>query len=233
MFQVAAAYSIALDQDAEICISEQKTVNARKVFWRITQKIPEVQYIYREKSFRYYPIPYKEDMKIVGQFQSEKYFTRHEKEVRQLFAPSKAILRAIESKYGKFLLKDEVVSVNVQKASAKWLPSIKLAMWSFPLRSVFIVSSDDMPWCKKEMKKWPFKLIFSENNPQYFDFYLQSLCKHHIVSNTATSWWAAYLGNHPDKRVIAPSPWFSTPSLDTRDLIPTDWEIMTCSPLQN
>jgi hypothetical protein len=54
---------------------------------------------------------------------------------------------------------------------------------------------------------------------------LMSVCDHNIIANSTFSWWGAYLNQNPGKIVCYPSTWFG-PALkkhDTRDLFPADW----------
>jgi hypothetical protein len=56
-----------------------------------------------------------------------------------------------------------------------------------------------------------------------------SQCDHHIIANSTFSWWAAWLNQKPDKRVIAPNVWsspFSGSQMPTDDLIPPGWEMI-------
>lgn len=44
-----------------------------------------------------------------------------------------------------------------------------------------------------------------------------------VTANSSFSWWAAWLGDRPDRPVVAPRPWFDDPSIDARDLLPPHW----------
>lgn len=87
------------------------------------------------------------------------------------------------------------------------------------------VFSDDIQWAKKNLiLDIPIEYV-SGNVSRYVidDFYLMSLCKHHIIANSTFSWWGAWLADNPAKIVIAPSKWFNNSKHDTRDIIPNQW----------
>ena len=71
------------------------------------------------------------------------------------------------------------------------------------------IFSDDIEWCRKNMR---FRgTVHYENNngddPVWENIRLMSSCKHFIISNSTFSWWAQYLSDYPDKKVVAPRPW--------------------------
>jgi len=66
---------------------------------------------------------------------------------------------------------------------------------------------------------------YSETNNPMLDFCLMSKCDHNIISHDSTfSWWAAYLNENSDKKVLAPK---YSRSLDQtilyKDYYPNDW----------
>ena len=95
----------------------------------------------------------------------------------------------------------------------------------------FYVFSDDISWAKDNLKlKHPSVFVdHNDDKCDYEDLRLMANCKHHIIANSTFSWWAAWLNQKPDKRVIAPRQWSFPgakfkPVVDT--LIPSDWQII-------
>lgn len=43
----------------------------------------------------------------------------------------------------------------------------------------------------------------------YLDLFLLSKCRHHILSNSAFSWWGTWLNENPDRITIAPNMWMN------------------------
>jgi len=86
----------------------------------------------------------------------------------------------------------------------------------------FLIFSDDIEWCKNNLK---YKyLYFIEEELDYISLYLMSLCNHNIIANSSFSWWGAWLNQETNKKVIAPSNWFGkNKKLNTKDLIPSKW----------
>lgn len=74
-------------------------------------------------------------------------------------------------------------------------------------KPVFYIFSDDIEWVKENLIT-DFNMVFVEGNHSAVeDMKLLYSCNHFIMSNSTFSWWGAYLGSYPDKRVITPRYW--------------------------
>lgn len=246
LFIVAATVSLALDNQAEALFPDfalDPNVDGRKTNYRMifsslntSSLSSRPRFIYQEPHFHYCPIPYHPDMEIKGYFQSEKYFKNHEQEMRQLFAPSKEINEELEKRYHDLLDHPQTVAVHVRSyiriARPSILPTLshkyyQKAFSRFPSNTRFIVFSNDIHHAKRILSFYKGEIIFIENQSYIYDFYLMSKCKHQIISNSSFAWWSAYLNNNPEKRIIAPRPWFgSGQPYKFEDLIPKSWEVV-------
>lgn len=88
------------------------------------------------------------------------------------------------------------------------------------------VFSDDIAWCEQNLKfSHPTEFVSHEYAGIKFADYLglMILCKHFIIPNSTFAWWAAFLSQNENKKIIAPKKWFMDSKIDTTDLIPGDW----------
>lgn len=76
------------------------------------------------------------------------------------------------------------------------------AIKEFP-NAKFMVYSDDIAWCKEYFEDYDFE--YNEDD-ELTAFNKMAGSKGIIMANSSYSWWAAYLS---DKKVVAPSQWFS------------------------
>jgi len=85
--------------------------------------------------------------------------------------------------------------------------------------------SDDAEWVKQQLK---FNLpsthiVHNTGKSSFEDLRLMSLCKHTIIANSSFSWWAAWLNLNKNKVVIAPKVWIADKRVDTKDVLPINW----------
>jgi hypothetical protein len=87
------------------------------------------------------------------------------------------------------------------------------------------IFSDDINWVKNNWQfNAPSNFIekIDTNDSSIEELKLMTLCKNHIIANSTFSWWGAWLGRHPAKRVVAPARWYAD-GRPTPDLLPPDW----------
>jgi len=89
----------------------------------------------------------------------------------------------------------------------------------------FFIFSDDMPWVKNNLFFNSPACYVDHNNDDtnYEDLRLMSLCRHAIVANSSFSWWGAWLSEYPDKIIVVPKKLFNDPNLSEKDCIPESW----------
>lgn len=244
MFQVATATSLALDNDDEIIFSHKNVgdmKHKRPSFYRenVYKHINFTEFVkyktvFKEREFSYSPIPYTPNMCIYGYFQSEKYFTHNRNHIQKLFIDNETYMR-VRNKYNNILKDTEIVSLHIRRGDyvnlQNYHPTCTLeyycnAMELFP-DVTYLIFSDDILWCKLNLPLGP-KYIFIEGNEDYEDLYLMSMCNHNIIANSSFSWWAAWLNENENKKVIAPQIWFGPSSnhLDTKDLYCEGWAVL-------
>lgn len=245
LFIIAAAYSLALDHDAAAIFPDLERsqefnipLNREKLFPHINANYSRrINFIYSEPCFEYVPIPFHPNMRIKGYFQSEKYFFHHKCEIVKLFAPSLEIQEYLSTKYDWIINHPNAISVHLRSyyredPTGHIHPTytrqyFEKAMGLFPEDALFVVFSNDMPWCKEQLHGISRAMTFIEGEAHFHDFYLMSMCKNNIICNSSFSWWAAYLNQNSDKKIIAPSVWFNPKSmLNTKDLIPNEWIVI-------
>lgn len=239
MFQISAAHSVALENnvnsmfDFESYMKVHEDINTYRdnIFRNLeVGKIDSNILRYYENSFKYNMIPYSKNIAVCidGYFQSEKYFLKYNKQIKQLFSEPQHITEYIDSKYGDIF--ENTCSIHVRRGDYKGLqqfhPLMTMEYYNKSIENFngkFLVFSDDIDWCKENFIGDSF--VFLDNEKDYIDLYLMARCSNNIIANSSFSWWGAWLNNNPNKRVIAPLTWFG-PDLskyDTSDLLPKDW----------
>jgi len=251
LFQIAAAKSLSIDYDTSCYfpnlieqlnyLDNDKTYNPKlnhSVEYlellkklEIGGKIP-INANYIKYPFEYLNIPLnKEDTIIDGFFQSEKYFKHNRTKIINFLNFDFIDKNYINDNYN-FLNIKNCTSIHVRRGDYLSLPNHHpVQLIDYYLESInilkektelFVVFSDDISWCKENIKIE--NIIYIENEKDYIELYLMSLCKNNIISNSSFSWWGAWLNENNNKIVIGPKKWFG-PNINnnTNDIIPEDW----------
>ena len=182
-----------------------------------------------QEGHHYTPLPMKDNLFLVGYFQSEKYFEDCKEDIADLFSMTPEIEELIEEQY-PYLKDEKVVALHVRRGDYLLNPgifgSVDLSYYERALDSIedkdrVLIFSDDVAWCRETFGEG---YSFSVLDKDYLDLYTMSKCHHHILANSTFSWWGAWLSK-TDGRIIAPKNWFgpSGPE-DTQDMLPEGWE---------
>lgn len=222
MFQIASTIGIATKHSHDYVFPRWKYQYGFETPLPLPKGYVRIYSDIKEPSFSYSEIEIPENgvYNLVGYLQSPKYFEHCERLIKKYFT------------FGVKFPPKVHTSIHVRRGDYLWqeqnhpvLPMsyYKEAMSHFS-GSTFLIFSDDIEWCKKQ--DWfGEKVLFSPyQKDEVADLSLMASCENHIIANSSFSWWGAYLGQNPDKKVIAPSLWFG-PKLphDTKDLLPETW----------
>ncbi|OHB92415.1 MAG: hypothetical protein A2Z57_12095 [Planctomycetes bacterium RIFCSPHIGHO2_12_39_6] len=216
LFQMAATIGYALDHNKQFVFPKWE--------WQKYMPVKEGEIkgtLVVEESLRYTRFPFVEgDVTIHGHLLSTKYFNHHKKYIVEYFKLTPEWEEYIEKKYERLFLAN-TCSIHIRRGdfmlpeqmACQGLMPLEYyneaigKIWDTPYNEwLFIVCSDDIPWCKENFKGEHF--YFIENEPAIIDLFIMSMCNDNIISNSSFGWWAAYLNQSPNKRVVAPRQWF-------------------------
>jgi Glycosyl transferase family 11 len=193
---------------------------------------------YKERFFQYdaQALQCPPNIYLDGYWQSAHYFKVVEKELRADFTFVNSIASA-SKKLHEDILHTDSICVNVRRADfltnsyhgvcgmSYFEPAIQHLASSLTNPKVFVFS-DDPQWCLTHFKS-KFSLEVVDHTHKGFKFsnqlQLMAACKHFIIPNSTFAWWAVWLSNKKESKVIAPTHWFADESIDTTDLIPENW----------
>ncbi len=176
-------------------------------------------------------------MRLIGYWQSEKYFKDYEDAIRSEFSRTDPLDGPNEATAAQ-ITSSTAVCVSVRRGDYVTVPAINRYHGVLPLeyymaavalvrRSLpdahFFVFSDDLDWCRVNLLLGgSMTFVDHDQNRPADDLRLMALCPHHIVANSTFSWWGAWLATGKDGIVIAPKQWAVAEDVGP-DLIPERW----------
>jgi len=195
--------------------------------------------IVREKTFNFNNkiLETPDNCYLTGYWQSEKYFKEIETTIRNDFS----IKAVTDPGLSNQILSSESVCLNVRRGDYVTNPVANEhhgvcstdfffkaidRMKDFTENPTIFVFSDDIAWCRENLNfEDPTVFVTHGYAGIKFEKYLKlmSLCKFFVIPNSTFGWWAAWLAEYPDKKVIAPERWVADPNVNTEDLIPDTW----------
>ncbi|KAB2641848.1 MAG: alpha-1,2-fucosyltransferase [Verrucomicrobia bacterium] len=181
------------------------------------------------------------DCMVFGYFQSPRYFESITPVLRaELNALIGGAVQLPENLRTR-LASSNSVAVHVRRKDYLNLPIFQVCDQAYYQQSMrqlrerlpaarFFIFSDDPAWCRAEFRDADQEVVDSgiaAANPLH-ELYLMSLASHHIIANSSYSWWAAWLGEKPDQRVMMPQRWYAhgiTAPIEQKRM--PHWEILS------
>jgi len=90
---------------------------------------------------------------------------------------------------------------------------------------VFYIFSDDIEWCRKNVKIDKKHVFIGDEHSGYKfknKFKLMYSCKHFIIPNSTFPWWAAWIADSKETIVIAPKKWYVS-DIKYDNIVPEKW----------
>jgi Glycosyl transferase family 11 len=180
---------------------------------------------------------------MIGYWQDERYFRDYEKQIRNDFTLYEKQIRhdftlydALDDENNAAMLQqiracENPVSVHIRRGDYVGNPVHPVMEPDYYLAAMnkieldienptyFIFSDECQPMLFRRNNI--HDVTINDPNHGYFDLELMKNCKHHIIANSSFSWWGAWLGNNPERVVVAPKQWFS--SGEHRIALPERW----------
>lgn len=243
LFQIANAYCYAKKTNKTLSVSTND-------IWQVHKNLSEyknnffkdIEFVnshninfteYSEPNFSYDEIPNIDgNVKLHGYFQSENYLHNYEEDIKSMFLSNDCVI-SLKEKYKDLLENNITCSIHVRRGDylqhqdIHFVQSINYYMRAvklMPKESVFLIFSDDIEWCKNNFPDIPERFVYIENQKDFEDLYLMSLCDNNIIANSSFSWWGSWLNRNENKIVVAPKLWIGSPTkYNTKDLYCKDW----------
>ena len=177
----------------------------------------------------------KSPVRLIGFWQSEKYFLDIESTIRRDLQIKSEYLKNTDRVLEK-IQNTRAVSVHFRRGDYVGLNKFEMKnpldyyqaaindMAQHIEDATFYVFSDDVAWVKGHFHS-PHRVVFVNDDGVLSDveeLHLMKSCRHHIIANSTFSWWGAWLNPDPHKRVYAPRIWFNDDK-DYSDTVPENW----------
>lgn len=171
---------------------------------------------------------------VIGHFESGKNFNQIKDKLFEEFEPKEKPLEKNKELYD-LIYKTNSVCVTIRRGdftSNNFSKQFNVCDIDYFNKAVsimnekldnptFFIFSDDIAWCKKNIKIKGSVYFEDGNDPVWEKLRLMYSCKHFIISNSTFSYWAQYLSRNDEKIVIAPKKWLNYGYYE--DIYEDDW----------
>jgi hypothetical protein len=167
------------------------------------------------------------NIQINGYLQDYRYFDEYRSLIQSLFNKTPSTynnLCAIHIRRGDYV---NLSNHYVQLSQTSYYDNAIETILDINNDTQFMIYSDDINWCINWFNNHKYfnKMCFVTPTNAYNDMIKMSKCQYQIIANSTYSWWAAYLNQASNKRVIMPKQWFGPMlrHLNIDGYAPNDW----------
>tara|TARA_Y100001968_G_scaffold333308_1_gene395391 strand:- start:2477 stop:3361 length:885 start_codon:yes stop_codon:yes gene_type:complete len=210
-----------------------KTIKFLSLFGFTLPHIEEVDFKYTNKL-----LDINNPVILDGYWQNEIYFSKYRDEIKPLIKLNSKInskdYQLIERIKGSNSIclhirrGDYISNTNASRihgicSKEYYLKAIQVVSNSIQA-PLFFIFSDEPHWVRSNFNFDCQSIYIDSNllNPE-IDFTLMSYCKHFIIANSTFSWWAAWLSESKNKKIIAPKQWFLNKELNDSFSLDQKW----------
>ncbi len=186
--------------------------------------------------------PRRGSCRLDGFWQSEKYFREARPRLLQELEPRDPLPPPL-AEFVRRVSNENSVAVHVRRgdvtvkslyggthgalAAAYYAAALEKFATRYP-DARFYVFSEDPAWCAERLPRiGPMEIVSGKlTHSAVEDLTAMKHCRHFLTGNSTFSWWAAWLGTHPAKHVLAPARFFRVPGGWEKDLRPAEWETL-------
>ncbi len=232
LFEIAAASALAWDNGAEAVFPELSSSSPYESVLRRCDPGPvDRDWVdWQEPSYAYSPIPYQPGIRLGGYYQSERYFAHQRARIVELFAPAPEHRVALRERYGDLLAHPETVAVQLRyyredDPYGSIYPQygreyLELASTHFSPSAQFVVSTNNPEFARANLPAQMENAVILDDD-DCLELHVLASCRDAIITNSSFGWWAAWLNEHPSKRVVRPAIWVY--GLPADDVCPPEW----------
>ncbi|MDC2970490.1 alpha-1,2-fucosyltransferase [Candidatus Pelagibacter sp.] len=172
-----------------------------------------------------------------GLWQSEKYFKDIRDEILQIYNFEKINKKEKNINFLKKIDFSKSVCLNVRRTDFINNPEHNVVNINYYKNAYtnfknilgdnfkIYVFSDDLEWCKKNLKFNNIEFVEHEYAGfKFYDYlYLMSSFKNFIIPNSSFGWWACWLSKYTDKVIMTPERWSGLVDESLIDIVPPEW----------
>lgn len=242
LFQIAAAYSISRELKTDIKFIKNQFSGCRQgshpstYYTTLYEKLNFVDSFpypsaaaLNEKEWTYTPIVESAKslfnnasaLMLRGYFQSEEYFKKHSREIKELFTPSigfKTYLKTntdLFSTFPELEHDNDYCFIGIRRGDyithSEFHNPCGMTYYTAGMDKLkkerYYIMSDDIAWCKENFKSKDDRFRFIELSSDTDKLFAITLFRNYIISNSTFYWWGSFLSIYDDVNIVAPDKW--------------------------